>query len=136
MMIDFFGTTPGLLSLAGLALILILVSVLKRLIARARVRRAAAAAGSAPAPTASGFAVSGQASGSAGVSGAPAAAGPGGLPRWVVAAIAVWAVAEIGGRQASGFAAPSAAAWGPVSSGPDPWLAAAGPERRNVGVTK
>ena len=134
MMIDFFGTTPGLLSLAGLALILILVSVLKRLIARARVRRATAAAGSAPA--ASGFAVSGQGADSAGVIGAPAAAGPGGLPRWVVAAIAVWAVAEIGGRQALGFAAPSAAAWGPVSSGPDPWLAAAGPERRNVGVTK
>ncbi len=104
MMIDFFGTTPGLLSLAGAALILILVSILRRLAARARARRAAS---------------------------------PAGLPRWVVAAIAAWAAEQ------AGEGAPSATAWSPPASpgyaavcGQDPWLAAAGPARRNVGVTK
>jgi GNAT superfamily N-acetyltransferase len=112
MMIDFFGTTPGLLSLAGAALILILVSVLRRLAARPRARRAGLAAG------------------------------PAGPPRWLVAAIAAWAAEQAGGGPAGGTAAPSAAAWRPASPGcdapcgPDPWLAAAGPARRNVGVTK
>jgi hypothetical protein len=128
MMIDFFGTTPGLLSLAGAALILILVSVLRRLAARGRARRAADSAATGGAAT-----------------GGAAAAGPAGPPQWVVAAIAAWAVGEAGDRPAEGLAAPSAAAWSPpaaaspgyaASHGPDPWLAAAGPARRNVGVTK
>jgi GNAT superfamily N-acetyltransferase len=102
MMIDFFGTTPGLLSLAGAALILILVSVLRRLAARPRARRAGLAAG------------------------------PAGPPRWLVAAIAAWAAEQAGGGPAGGTAAPGCDA----PCGPDPWLAAAGPARRNVGVTK
>jgi hypothetical protein len=122
MMIDFFGTTPGLLSLAGLALILILVSVLKRLMARARARRAQGAASTAAAGLAS--------------------ASPAQLPRWVVAAIAAWAAEEAGGGPAGGVpasrgsTAPSAASWRPTAGASDPWTAAAGPERRNVGVTK
>ncbi len=109
MMVDFFGTTPGLLSLAGLALVLVLVSLLRRLAARARARRAAR-----PAP-------------------APAGA----LPSWAVAAIAAWAAEEGEGAAAPALAgfAPSAAAWKPAG-GQDPWLAWAGPARRNVGVTK
>jgi hypothetical protein len=110
MMIDFFGTLPGLLSLAGLAVLLILISIVRRLAARARTRRAAAS----PVPTAvldsPGFAPSGTSE----------------LPRWVVAAVAAWAV--VGEEPA-----PSAEAWKPGAGGPDPWLAAGW---RNVGVTK
>jgi hypothetical protein len=117
MMVDFFGTTPGLLSLAGLAAVLILVSLLKRLAARARARREQA----------------------------PASPAGGPLPRWAVAAIAAWAAVEAregperGAPTSSGSVSPvspSAAAWRPSAGGPDPWLAWAGPERRNVGVTK
>jgi hypothetical protein len=120
MMIDFFGTTPGLLSLAGAALILILVSVLRRAAARGRARRAASAS-SAP--------------------GTPAASSAQ-LPRWVIAAIAAWAAEEAGGGPAGGvpaspgLTAPSAASWRPTAGASDPWTAAAGPARRNVGVTK
>ena len=119
MMIDFFGTPAGLLSLAGLAALLILVSVLRRLAARARARRAAIAKVSAPAST------------------GLAPAGAAGLPRWVVAAVAVWAAptssgfaGEAGGGEGT---APSAEAWKPATGGQDPWLAAGW---RNVGVTK
>ncbi len=119
MMIDFFGTPAGLLSLAGLAALLILVSVLRRLAARARARRAAARA-QPPAAAAS-----------------PASPGPTRLPRWVVAAVAVWAAptssgfaGEAGGGEGT---APSAEAWKPAPGGQDPWLAAGW---RNVGVTK
>jgi len=107
MMIDFFGTLPGLLSLAGLAALLILVSVVKRLVARARTRRAGAQARS------------------------PAAlAGQAELPRWVFAAVAAWAMQEAGGGARD---APSAAAWMAVAGGQDPWLAAGWSK---VGVTK
>lgn len=111
MMIDFFGTLPGLLSLAGLAVLLILVSLIRRLSARARARRAAPGSAKAPAE--------------------PPAAGP---PRWVVAAVAAWAAAERDGP------VPSAAAWKAglgspelALGGQDPWLASGW---RNVGVTK
>ena len=126
MMIDFFGTPVGLLSLAGLAALLILVSVLRRLAARARARRAAARAQPLAAAA------------------SPASPGPTRLPRWVVAAVAVWAAPT-----SSGFAAkagdgqgtaPSAEAWKPAptssgftAGGQDPWLAAGW---RSVGVTK
>jgi hypothetical protein len=113
MMIDFFGTTPGLLSLAGLGVLLILISIVRRLAARARARRAAASSVPAAAPASPGFGPSGRSE----------------PPRWVVAAVAAWtAVGE--------EPAPSAEAWKPAAGGPDPWLAAAGPARRNVGVTK
>jgi len=110
MMIDFFGTLPGLLSLAGLAVLLILVSVLKRLAARARARRTAAGL-VPPAATAS-----------PGI--APSATSE--PPRWVVAAVAAWAA--LGEEPA-----PSAEAWKPDASWHDPWLASGW---RNVGVTK
>ncbi len=119
MMIDFFGTLPGLLSLAGLGLLLILVSILKRLAARARARRAGARSGSAAAP-----------------------AGTAALPRWAVAAIAAWAAADEEAARgtpaltSSGFATPSAEAWKPTAGVQDPWLAAGGPGRRNLGVYK
>jgi hypothetical protein len=95
MMIDFFGTTPGLLSLAALALVLILVSVLRRLAARARARRAAP--------------------------GSAAPAGEARLPRWALAAVAAWAADEAGGGARD---APSAAAWTAAAGGRDPWLEA------------
>ena len=94
MMIDFFGTTPGLLSLAALALVLILTSVFRRL---ARARRAAPGPAAAPAREAR-------------------------LPRWALAAVAAWAASEAGGGAARD--APSAAAWTAAAGGRDPWLEA------------
>ena len=96
MMIDFFGTTPGLLSLAALALVLILTSVFRRLAARARARRAAPGPAAAP-------------------------AGEARLPRWALAAVAAWAASEAGGGARD---APSAAAWTAAAGGRDPWLEA------------
>jgi hypothetical protein len=135
MMIDFFGTPPGLLSLAGAAAVLVLISVVKRLAARARARRAKAslapaATGSGPAPTSSGF--------------APASPGFTALPRWVVAAVAAWTVVgeePVRGEPVSRGTpiarstpvTPSAEAWKPGTFAQDPWLAAGW---RNVGVTK
>jgi hypothetical protein len=122
MMIDFFGTPSGLLSLAGAAAVLVLISVVKRLAARGRARRAKAspgpaATGSGPAPVSPGFTA---------------------LPRWVVAAVAAWTV--VGEEPARGTPAtrgepvsPSAEAWKPGTFAQDPWLAAGW---RNVGVTK
>jgi hypothetical protein len=113
MMIDFFGTLPGLLSLAGAAALLILVSVVRKLAARARTRRAQAGAGpAAAAPASPGF-----------------ASAPATLPRWVVAAVAAWAA--LGEEPA-----PSAEAWKPAVSWHDPWLAAGWAGRRDVGVYK
>jgi hypothetical protein len=109
MMIDFFGTTPGLLSLAALALVLILISVFRRLAARARARRAA--------------------------TGSAAPAGEERLPRWAIAAIAAWAAGEAGGGARE---APSAAAWTgtartAAAGERDPWREAGW---RKVGVTR
>ena len=117
MMIDFFGTLPGLLSLAGAAVLLILISVVRRLRARAAGRQGRPEA----APRRGG--------GRAGAARGSAAAGEAGPPRWLVAAVAAYA--------ASGeSAAPSAEAWKPAVSWHDPWLAAGGPGRRNLGVYK
>ena len=121
MMIDFFGTPPGLLSLAGAAAVLVLISVVKRLAARARARRAKAS----PGPAATG-------------------SGPVALPRWVVAAVAAWTVVgeePLRGEPVSRGTpiarstpvTPSAEAWKPGTFAQDPWLAAGW---RNVGVTK
>ena len=113
MMIDFFGTLPGLLSLAGLGLLLVLLSVLRKLAGRARARRAQPGAGLMTAvPASPGF-----------------ASEPAALPRWVVAAVGAWVVA----REEQ---APSAEAWKPAVSWHDPWLAAGWAGRRDVGVYK
>ena len=102
---QFFGSLPGLLVLAALAAAVILVAVLRRV----RARRAGKAA-----PTSSGFAA------------APEPGGEERPPRWLLAAVAAWAVQEGGPR-------PSAAAWAPAADRADPWWNAGAPTRTGVG---
>jgi len=110
MSVDFFGTLPGLLSLAAAAALFIVVWLVRRLVARGR--KAAAAPEPARAPE------------------------PAGPPRWVIAAVAAWAAlseepvpSAESWKPASSWHDPWLAEAGAGSSGLNPG-------RRNVGVYK
>ena len=110
MSVDFFGTLPGLLSLAGVAVLIFAVWLIRRLAARGR----QAAAAPQPAQETQ----------------------PAGPPRWVFAALAAWAASSEEPAPSAEAWKPAASWHDPWLAEAGGGSSGLYPGRRNVGVYK